>query len=176
MNDNQQLINFNDIQSMQVYPNLIIEADLNLQFTYSESSLIYENTEQWVMVSYDDFQGSAKEWSKEKFSVCGTNDNIFLGGHCNFGGEEVFKVYKNLPVHKMIKITANFHFFDKWEGEEAYMNVDKVPVWSDTYQWCDKVMQWYCKKYSINACGAEFPDRLSVPINYESKIFFDFVW
>jgi len=156
---------------MEVNPSLSVEADLNLQMTYTDSNLIYDNEEQWIMVNYDDFQGSAQGWDKEKLSVCGSNDNMFLGGHCNFGGEEVFKIYGNLPPHKMIKITANFHFFDKWEGEEAYMSIDKLPVWSDSYEWCDKLMQWYCKKYAINACGAELPDRLSVPINFESIFF-----
>ncbi len=159
------------MEKMEIIPSVKVEADLNLQMTYPDSKLIFDNSEQWVMIEYDDFQGSALGWNKEKFSVCGSNDNMFLGGHCNFGGEEVFKVFNNLPAHNMIKITANFHFIDKWEGEEAFMSIDKVPVWTDTYEWCDKVMQWYCKKYSINACGAEFPDRLAVPINFEGIFF-----
>ena len=154
---------------MEILSPLTINADINLQLTYTDSSLIYNNNKQWILINLDDFQGSALGWSKEKLSTCGANDNMFLGGHCNLGGEEVFKNYKNLPPHKMIKITANFHFFDKWTGEEAYLKVDKDPVWTDSYIWCDKVIQWYCKKYAINACGAEFPDRLSVPINYVCK-------
>jgi len=154
---------------MEIIPKLKIDGDLNLQMTYTDSRLLFDDTDQWILIYFDDFQGTSQGWNKEKLSVCGSNDNMFLGGHCNFGGEEVFKIYKNLPPHNMIKITANFHFFDKWEGEEAYMSLDSIPVWTDTYQWCDKVMQWHCKKYSINACGAEFPDRLAVPINFESN-------
>jgi len=119
----------------------------------------------------DDFQGNTSGWSKDKLSTCGSNDNMFLGGYCNFAGTEATKTFKKLPQHSMIRITANFHFFDKWTGEQAYMKVNDSPVWSDSYVWCDKVMLWYCKKYSINVCGTEFPDRLSVPIDFESTYF-----
>ena len=120
-------------------------------------------------------------WSKEKLSTCGTNDNMFLGGHCNFAGEEVSKNYSNLPQHTMVikliikvRVTANFHFFDKWEGEEGYLKFNNEIIWADEYKWCDKVMLWYCKKFAINACGAEYPDRLSVPIDFTSKYFDSF--
>lgn len=51
------------------------------------------------------------------------------------------------------------------------MSFNKRPVWSDSYKWCDKVMLWYCKKFAINVCGAEYPDRMSVPIEFISKKF-----
>ncbi len=50
------------------------------------------------------------------------------------------------------------------------MNFNGATVWSDEYKWCDKVMLWYCKKFGINACGAEYPDRLSVPIDFISSL------
>lgn len=156
---------------MEIHTRTDIEADLNLQLVYTGSKLLYHDQEQWILVNFDDFQESTQGWSDSKVSVCGFNDNVFLGGHCNFGAGEVSKTFTKLPPHNMIKVTANYHFLDKWEGEEGFMKVDGIPVWSDTYQWCDKVMQWYCKKYTINACGAEFPDRLAVPINFESKLF-----
>ncbi len=124
---------------------------------------------QWTMMNLDDFQGSAEGWSKQKMSTCGTNDNMFLGGHCNFGADEVSKNFTELPPHSMIRITANFHFFDMWEGDQAFLYFNGSPAWSDTYKWCDKVFLWYCKKYAINACGADYPDRLSVPIDFISK-------
>ena len=128
-----------------------------------------------MLVELDDFQGNTAGWNKDKLSTCGSSDNMFLGGYCNFAGMEASKKYTKLPKHSMIKITANFHFFDNWNGEEGYMKVNGSPVWADSYIWCDKVMLWYCKKYSINACGAEFPDRLSVPIDFESKFSYNFL-
>jgi hypothetical protein len=168
--DSKELININNHEGLTFHTPLTINSEsLDLLMTYQQSSITYENNEQWSLFSLDDFQGSAIGWSKEKLSTCGANDNMFLGGHCNFGGEEVNKNFTNLPPHNYIKITANFHFFDKWDGEEAFMSFDSIPVWVDSYKWCDKVMQWYCKKYAINACGAEYPDRLSVPIEFISK-------
>ena len=142
--------------------------------TFNESSINFDGTDQWTMFVFEDFQGSAAGWSKEKLSVCGTNDNMFLGGNCNFAGDDVSKKYINIPNHSMIRITANFHFFDKWEGEEAFMYLNNRPVWSDSYKWCDKVMLWYCKKFAINACGGEYPDRMSVPIDFISIFYFKF--
>lgn len=167
---NNPLMTIDGHKSMDFdYPLLINSDNVNLVMNFKNSSLIYDGMEQWTMIAFDDFQGSALGWSKEKLSTCGANDNMFLGGHCNFGGEEVSKNFTGLPKHSMIRVTANFHFFDKWEGEEAFMLFNENIVWSDYYKWCDKVFLWYCKKYAINACGAEFPDRLSVPIDFSSE-------
>jgi hypothetical protein len=168
--ESEKIISINNYQNLEFNTPLTVDTNnFDLLMTYENSNLKYDNVDQWTMSHLDDFQGSAMGWSKEKLSVCGANDNMFLGGHCNFGGEEVYKNFTALPRHSMIRITANFHFFDKWEGEEAFMLFNGQAVWSDSYKWCDKVMLWYCKKYAINACGAEFPDRLSVPIDFISK-------
>lgn len=34
---------------------------------------------------------------------------------------------------------ARFHFFDKWEGESAFLKLDGQAVWTQSYQWCDEV-------------------------------------
>lgn len=72
---------------------------------YNNSKIIMDDTPQWTMVHLDDFQGNAVGWSKEKLSTCGTNDNMFLGGHCNLGGEEVSKTFVNLPQHSMVVLS-----------------------------------------------------------------------
>lgn len=149
--------------------NTPLEVDspiIDFLMTYENSEYKIENEKQWTLVYLDDFQGSSTGWSKEKLSTCGTNDNMFLGGHCNFAGTEVYKIFTGLKPHSMIRITANFHFFDKWEGESAYMKFNNNTVWTESYQWCDKVMQWRCRKYGINACGADYPDRMGVPIDF----------
>ena len=170
--DLTHILSFNSYQSMEFDTHLTIDVpNIDLVMKYSDSSLQIDGVDQWTMVRLDDFQGVAEGWSKEKLSTCGSNDNMFLGGHCNLGGEEVFKNFTEIPSHSMIRVTANFHFFDKWEGEEAFMYFNGQPVWSDSYKWCEKVFLWYCKKYAINACGDEYPDRLSVPIDYTGKNF-----
>ena len=167
--DSMKIMAMNSFNSIDFnYPLTVETNTMDLVMKYSDSRLTYEDVDQWTMVALDDFQGAAEGWSKNKLSTCGTNNNMFLGGHCNFGGEDASKNFTSLPAHNMIRITANFHFFDQWNGEEAYMSFDGNPVWSDTYKWCDKVFLWYCKKYAINACGAEFPDRIAVPIDFTS--------
>jgi hypothetical protein len=171
----QKVLAINSYHSFEFETSLSFNTEsTDLVMKYDHSKILMDDQEQFSMISLDDFQGIALGWSKEKLSTCGSNDNMFLGGHCNFGGEEVYKNFTNLPAHNMIRITANFHFFDKWEGEEAFMFFDHKPVWSDSYKWCDKVFLWYCKKYAINACGAEYPDRLSVPIDFICIIYYLF--
>lgn len=57
-------------------------------------------------------------------------------------------------------IKFNFHFLDEWSGEEAFAQIDKTLIWKENYFWCEKVLPWFCKKYGINVCGNDIPDRL----------------
>lgn len=66
-------------------------------------------------------------------------------------------------------IKFNVHFLDDWNGEELYCQIDKNLIWKESYAWCDKVLPWYCKKYGINVCGSDIPDRLSHPVSYVGK-------
>jgi len=62
-------------------------------------------------------------------------------------------------------IKFNFHFFDEWEGETAYSKLGNNYFWTYSYNWCEKLMPWFCKKYGINTCGKEdFPDNIAYPI------------
>ena len=151
--------------SFDFYTPLTINST-EITFDDQSVALLHNGVPQWTLVSLDDFQKSSDGWSSNKTSHCGKSENVFLGGHCNFGSLEVKKKFTNLPKHKSLRITANFHFIDMWEGENAYMKFNNKTVWTDSYKWCDKVIQWRCKKYGINACGAEYPDRMSVPIEF----------
>ena len=169
--DQTKILSINSYKNIDVEGSLLFDSpSLELLMTYEDSHYSFNGVDQWTLLYFDDFQGNGMGWSKEKLSTCGSNDNMFLGGYCNFGSEEVFKNYTNIPKHSMIRITANFHFFDNWEGEEGFMYFNNVPVWKDNYKWCDKVMLWYCKKFAINACGAEYPDRLAVPVEFICNI------
>ena len=66
----------------------------------------------------------------------------------------------------MIKVKFNYHFIDEWTGETGFALVDGKLVWSEAHNWCSKVMPWYCKKYGINSCGNEYPDRISHPVEF----------
>ena len=92
-------------------------------------SFIARDVKQWKHIHHDDFQSpeNVKDWSHVKLQTCRDGENYFLGGHCNFATETVTKVFRNLPKHEKIKISATFHMFDNWEDEMALMKVnDKI--------------------------------------------------
>ena len=61
------------------------------------------------MKYHDDFQSDAslEGWNDKRTNRCKKNDNnVHLGGHCNFAGNEVKKLFTNLPKHSFIRINA----------------------------------------------------------------------
>lgn len=77
--------------------------------------------------------------------------NRFLGGHCILSNDEVIKHYAGLPEHKTLRINANIHFFDLWEGENVYLKIDGKIVWF-------KSAKSSKSQHAINICGGEKND------------------
>jgi hypothetical protein len=42
-------------------------------------------------------------------------------------------------------------------------------AWQYSYNWCNKVLPWLCKKYGVYACGLAFPDLLAQPIEFITR-------
>lgn len=119
---------------------------------------------QFVLVAADDFEETTVGWSKKDRSVCGSSPDFFLGGPCKFADTQSSKTYENLPPHKMIRITARYHFFDRWEGEYGIMKVDGRTVWSEAHHHCAKTFHELCK--GISVCGDDnTADQLSTHIS-----------
>jgi len=57
-------------------------------------------------------------------------------------------------------IKFNFNFLDEWNGEVGYTKLDGRVIWTQYHKWCEKLMPWYCKKYGIDSCGSELPDKM----------------
>ena len=74
--------------------NVEIKEDFQVQDIY-----------QWKLYIFEDFQSPIDGWSKDTVSTCGNNGNLFLGGHCNFGNDFVYKIFQNLPQHKMVEFS-----------------------------------------------------------------------
>eukprot|EP00375_Theileria_parva_P003580 XP_766265.1 hypothetical protein [Theileria parva strain Muguga] len=66
---------------------------------------------------------------------------------CVLASGGVKRFYNHLPEHTEIKISGRVHFFDEWK---------------EWHNWCPTVPDSACMKFGIDACGIEYPDRLSV--------------
>ncbi|SBS95312.1 conserved Plasmodium protein, unknown function [Plasmodium malariae] len=62
------------------------------------------------------------------------------------------------PSHRELKIKLRVHFFDIWENDSLFLQVDNKTVWTESHQSCSSES---CSS-GINLCGKDTPDRLSV--------------
>ena len=137
--NNKKLLKINNHESITFYNDLKINSS-TIEFALNNNEKIKNHNEkQFILFSSEDFNFS-NDWNT-KTSKCGLN-----------------------TIFSEIKINVNFDFFDNWEGESAYMKINEKVVWIDSYNWCDKLLTYRCKEKGINVCGAEFPDRINVPI------------
>lgn len=160
--NNKKLLKINSHESITFYNDLIINSS-TIEFALNSENIENHNEKQFILHSFEDFNDDKieNEW-KIKTSKCGMNR--ILGGYCILSHNEITKKYKIDRKFSEIKINVNFDFFDNWEGESAYMKINDKVVWVDSYNWCDKLLTYRCKEKGINVCGAEFPDRINVPI------------
>jgi len=92
-----------------------------------------------------------------------------LGGYGKFAGGEVHKTFHKLTApHKELRLKANFHFIDSWEGETGYAKLNNQFVWADTYDHTTA-------KTGINICGAvaaegKFATPIDVVIPHNTSI------
>jgi hypothetical protein len=126
-------------------------------------TLLVDSLPQWRLLDYASFEEDdhAGHWTRQETSFCGSPQDRFLGGHCQFAAGNVSRRVLALPPHSKVKVTARVHFLDRWEGEAVTLSVDGRTVWSQSHDWCPGFMHWMCSKYGINTCGRDFPDRLS---------------
>ena len=158
--NNKNLLKINSHESIKFYNDLKINSS-TIEFALKNDEKIKNHNEkQFILFSFEDFNFS-NDWNI-KTSKCGLN--TILGGYCILSHNEIKKKYKINTIFSEIKINVNFDFFDNWEGESAYMKINEKVVWIDSYNWCDKLLTYRCKEKAINVCGAEFPDRINVPI------------
>lgn len=117
---------------LTIYGNVVMANEVKKS---KGDSFSLKGVEQWKMISHDDFEDkeSLKGWSDIKTNNCTNKQgkvNTHLGGHCNFAGNEVKKIYTNLPKHKILRVNAVYHMLDLWKGEKGYMKIDGETKWS----------------------------------------------
>lgn len=112
---------------------------------------------QWEEYSVSTFEDSFQFWDRQDVSSCFEGGDQFLGGHCNFAGDEVSRTYV-LPKHNSLRVTAAYHMIDGWKGERGYMKVDGIMAWNHRSTSHAK---------GINMCGGEDSDRINIPIDVD---------
>ncbi|UKJ88156.2 hypothetical protein MACJ_000599 [Theileria orientalis] len=123
-------------------------SKIRFNCTLKTTTLTSLSVKQWILWEVDRFNPKDKvNWIPDRISSCGNSSDSFLGGPCNLAAGSVKRFYNNLPTHAEIKITGRVHFFDEW---------------NESHNWCPSVTDSVCRKFGIDVCGTEYPDRLSV--------------
>ena len=175
-NNESILVELNSIENININTPLYINSSsIDILLNSKDSSFRYNNIEQFILYSIDTFQEEDIKWSNAVLSTCGNNDKYILGGYCHYSNNITERKYYIEAKHNYIRIKATFNFYDNWEGEGVFMKFNNEIIWYETHKWCDKILVRNCKKYGINVCGGEYPDKIGVPIDiiipYEEKEF-----
>ncbi len=74
----KEIINYDpETDTLSTIYDLKLGSDVEL---YGQpNDILFLDTEQWKLVYFEDFQGSALGWSEGSLSSCGTSSNLFLG-------------------------------------------------------------------------------------------------
>lgn len=107
---------------------LRIQGDVVISRTSTVASASYLQLQTWVEVSEDDFDTGLNGWTDIGRSTCGLG-NWFLGGYCNASSQETRKTF-TLPPHRSVRVTANYHMLDRWEGETGYLKAGDEYIWT----------------------------------------------
>jgi len=146
--------------------NLVIaggEAQSATSFLATE--VIVGGVRQWSLLHHDDFEHGMDGWKAPGRGSCGddTTDH-FLGGHCKTSSANATKIFRELPKHAQVRVTARVHFIDRWSGEAAYLRANERIIWADTASSPN-----FPEGEEVglgNVCGGPLPDsRLSVPVD-----------
>ena len=140
-----------------------LSKTLSLNETYINGNLKIKGINQWKLIYEENFEESIEGWSNNTISKC--NGITMLGGYCIFSKGETEKIYDKLPEHSMIRIQANYHFIDNWNGESGYLKINNGNNGEMNYIWIESYTAFE-GNYGINVCGGKMPEgKFSSPID-----------
>lgn len=84
-----------------------------------EKDLVVNNKRQWMLAYRTDFAN----FSDEVKYTCGPYN--MLGGYCISSGKDLRQKFI-LPKHQFLRVKANYHFLDGWNGETGYLKVNFI--------------------------------------------------
>ena len=141
----------------------ILSKKLTLNETYINGNLKIKGINQWKLIYEENFDESIEGWSNKTVSKC--NGITMLGGYCIFSKGETEKIYDKLPEHNMIRIQANFHFIDNWNGESGYLKIDNGKNGEMNFIWIESYSAFE-GNFGVNVCGGKMPEgKFSSPID-----------
>ncbi|EDO07647.1 hypothetical protein BBOV_III000800 [Babesia bovis T2Bo] len=158
--DNQPMLIMNNEHNISIHM-----GNLSVRSIDFGGDLLVEGVSQFKMIWREDFADS-KGWNGtvEKIDVSSCSGIPMLGGYKHFGRGWIQKTFIELPVHRELRLRANFHFIDQWSGESGYMKVNTSASSPMEYVWNESHFQNL--GYGINICGDDTPDsKFSVPID-----------
>ncbi|VTZ68759.1 conserved protein, unknown function [Plasmodium chabaudi chabaudi] len=157
------LIKNNSNIYLQIQDNNTVISNLNVYGTIHTNDYLFSQKSQWKLYHIDTFDKKDNKWVPSDISTCGNSPDTFLGGPCKFGAIEAYTKITNIPKHDELKIKMRIHFFDTWDGDSLFLQVDDQIIWTESHKSNDTTSTLL----GIDVCGKNTPDRLSVPIDAE---------
>ncbi|ETB57794.1 hypothetical protein YYC_04609 [Plasmodium yoelii 17X] len=148
---------------LQIQDNNTIISNLNVYGTIHTNDFLFYQTNQWKLYHIDTFDKKDNKWIPSDVSTCGNSPDTFLGGPCKFGPIEAYTKITNIPKHTKLKIKMRIHFFDTWDGDSLFLQVDDKIIWTESHKSNDTTST----NLGIDVCGENAPDRLSVSVDSE---------
>lgn len=123
----------------------------------------------WQLVHLDNFaQGEKNGWQGAETFVqsCGPSRDKLLFRDCSTKTNFVEKKFVNLPPHTELMVEMSVNFIDQWEGELAFLQLDKEIVWTKSHNWCHTIFNHKCILDGINVCNDAYPDLIGQNVKF----------
>ncbi|CRH00057.1 conserved Plasmodium protein, unknown function [Plasmodium relictum] len=148
---------------VEIQDDKTIINSLNIYGKLHTNDLLFFENKQWKLFHLNTFDINDNSWKPSEFSTCHNSPDTFLGGPCKFGATEAYTQISNLPKHNVLNIKLRVHFFDKWDNDSLFLQVDNKTIWTQSHESCPEEK---CLS-GIDVCGQNHPDRLSVPVDVQ---------
>lgn len=148
-NEKHTILEARDSDKTLTFSSTLVKVE-NVNFA---NNFQYQGTRQWKLAIQENFWEAPSGWSIEKTSTCA--GVTMLGGYKILSIGNLTKTLPGLPTHSVIRLVANVHFIDAWDGQMAYLFADIGTQNKYEYLWT----QWIDAsdaKESLSVCGSEF--------------------
>lgn len=126
----------------------------------------------WRLVSLDNFSDDDKHgWTgaETESKTCGPSKDKSLFRMCKTKTDFVEKKFTNLGQHTEVMVEMIVHFIDQWQGELAYLQIEKDIVWTKSHNWCHTIFNHRCVLNGVNVCEDAYPDLVGQNIKFVYK-------